>query len=161
MYLPVSLSDLSNVELHVFSDASEKAIAAAAYLKVVDADNNTYLGFILGKSKLAPVKGHTIPRLELCGAVLASEIGNSVLEQLDMKPSVVKYYTDSKVVLGYLYNETKRFYTYVSNHVCKILKRTSADQWNYVPSSKNPADYATRGNTLCEQLTSSEWLQGP
>ncbi|XP_062610035.1 uncharacterized protein LOC134271839 [Saccostrea cucullata] len=161
MYLPVSLSDLSNVELHVFSDASEKAIAAAAYLKVVDADNNTYLGFILGKSKLAPVKGHTIPRLELCGAVLASEIGNSVLEQLDMKPSVVKYYTDSKVVLGYLHNETKRFYTYVSNRVCKILKRTSAEQWNYVPSSKNPADCATRENTSCEQLTSSEWLQGP
>nr|XP_034318941.1 uncharacterized protein LOC105335138 [Crassostrea gigas] len=161
MYLPVSLSCVNNIELHVFCDASETAIAATAYLKITGDDNASHLGFILGKAKLAPMKGHTIPRLELCGAVLASEIGQTVLEQLDVKPNVVKYYTDSKVVLGYIYNQSKRFYTYVTNRVSKILKVSSTDQWNYVPTHKNPADCATRGNFSSEQLQNSEWLQGP
>lgn len=67
-------------------------MAATAYLKITDEDNTSHLEFILGKAKLAPMKGHT--QLELCGAVLASEIGQTVLEQLDVKPNVVKYYTD-------------------------------------------------------------------
>lgn len=79
MYLPVSLSCVNNIELHVLCGASEKPIAATACLKITDDDNASHLGFILGKAKLAPMKGHSIPRLELCGAVLASEIRQTVL----------------------------------------------------------------------------------
>jgi hypothetical protein len=53
-------------------DIKLKAISTMAYLKVIDDSGATSLGFPVGKSKLAPLKGHTIPRLELCGAVLAT-----------------------------------------------------------------------------------------
>jgi hypothetical protein len=55
----------------VYAGASEKAIAAVAYLRTLDKDGNPDLGFVLGKAKVAPTNGHTIPRLELCAAVLA------------------------------------------------------------------------------------------
>jgi hypothetical protein len=58
----------------------------------------------MGKAKPAPQAEHSIPRLELCGAVLATEIGQLVAKQLDILPSKIKYFTDSKVVLGYIRN---------------------------------------------------------
>ena len=65
------LSQTVTKELHVYADASEKAIAAVAYLRTLDKDGNSVLGFVLGKAKVAPTNGHTIPHLELCAAVLA------------------------------------------------------------------------------------------
>ena len=115
----VSLTQRS--EVHIFSDASEKAIAAAAYLKTVS-DSLTSVRFIMGRSKLAPLKGHTIPRLELCGAVLATELAEIISAQLDIPLESMEYYTDSRIVLGYINNRTRRFYTYVSNRVHHILR---------------------------------------
>lgn len=95
LYLDQSFSEKRNKTIHVFCDASESAISAVAY---VESDGN--LGFILGKSKLAPLKGHSIPRLELCGAVLAVEIAKCVSEQLELPIEHFKFYSDSKLVLG-------------------------------------------------------------
>ena len=80
MYVPQSLSVTDDAEIHIYSDASEKAISAVGYLQVEDEDGNIDVGFIMGKSKLAPLKGHTIPRLELCAAVLAVEVGDIISE---------------------------------------------------------------------------------
>lgn len=74
MYTSIPTDEATGTELHVISDASEKPVAAVAYLKMFYADNECELGFVLGKSKLLPKHGHTVPRLELCSAVLATEI---------------------------------------------------------------------------------------
>ncbi|XP_061191716.1 uncharacterized protein LOC133199932 [Saccostrea echinata] len=92
------------------NNASEKAIAAVAYLT---SDKHLSVGFVLGKAKVAPTHGHTIPRLELCAAVLATEIGQTISDNLDIPLDSIQYHTDSKVVLGYISNEKRRFYTYV------------------------------------------------
>lgn len=91
-----SLSKADRPEIHVYSDASEKAIAAVAFVK--EPETGRY-GFILGKAKLAPLLGHTIPRLELCAAVLATEIGDIITQNLDIPMENINYFTDSKVVL--------------------------------------------------------------
>jgi hypothetical protein len=53
-YTPASLSNIAHREVYVYSDASEKAIAVVAYLKSTDNDGNIHVGFLLGKSKVAP-----------------------------------------------------------------------------------------------------------
>ncbi|XP_062592960.1 uncharacterized protein LOC134254474 [Saccostrea cucullata] len=147
-------------DLFVFTDASEKAIAAVAYLRTFDENNRSKLGFVMGKAKVAPKHGHTIPRLELCAAVMGVEIYENILQELDFKLNRVTFFTDSKVVLGYINNETKRFYVYVRNRIDKIRHLTSPDQWNYIPTNLNPADDATR-SIPAASLQTSLWLNGP
>lgn len=58
----------------------------------------------MGKSKLAPHHFHTVLCLELCAAVLAVKLANLLVDELDIEIHTVKFYTDSRVVLGYIYN---------------------------------------------------------
>jgi hypothetical protein len=145
----------------IFSDASEKAITAVSYLRLQDKDGIYSCGFLLGKAKLAPLKGHTIPRLELCAAVLAVELAEIISAQLNIPISSMIFYSDSKVVLGYLSNKTRRFFTYVSNRIERVLNVSSSEQWRYVPTEQNPADFATRYLPVCEEIENSVWIKGP
>ena len=150
--------DQQNCELHVFADASKEAISAVAYIRVIE-NNKSKFGFIMGKSKLATNHGHTIPRLELCAALLATESACFIQRQLKLEPSQTHFYTDSQVVLGYLYNETRRFYVYVSNRVDRILKVSTKHQWHFVSTQFNPADHGTRPLDS-SRLKQTVWLSG-
>lgn len=159
-YTEISPSTAVRRELCIFCDASVKAIAAVAYLKVTDADGNKQIGFVMGKAKLAPRPEHTVPRLELCAAVLAVELADLISAELDLHVDAVTYFSDSKVVLGYIYNETRRFYVYVSNRVLRIRRSSHPDQWRYVSTHQNPADHATR-SVHAGHLKDTNWLSGP
>lgn len=111
-YSTMAPSKALHTELCVFSDASVKAISAVAYFKVTDHNGHIEVGFILGKARLAPQPELTIPRLELCAAVLAVEMAEIIVEEIDLKLDSVKFYTDSKVMLGYIHNQSKRFYVF-------------------------------------------------
>ncbi|XP_071158970.1 uncharacterized protein [Mytilus edulis] len=161
MIVPVSISLTRQVDIHIFSDASEQAISAVAYLEAIDETGSSFIGFLTGKSKLAPIKGHTIPRLELCGAVLATEDGEAICHHMNLSPSVCHYYTDSRVVLGYICNTTRRFFTYVSNRVEKIHTVSEPSQWSYVSTDRNPADLGTRFISCPDMQIISSWINGP
>ncbi|XP_052220381.1 uncharacterized protein LOC127837378 [Dreissena polymorpha] len=141
--------------LHIYSYASEKAISAFCFVMTA-----TETGFVLGKSRLAPANT-TIQRLELCAAVLATEVAEIISEHLDYPMERFIFNSDSRVVLGYLNNQSRRFYTYVANRVQIILKRTNVHQWNYVHTSNNPADLATRCATPAKKLDANMWITGP
>ncbi|RXN38500.1 hypothetical protein ROHU_001053 [Labeo rohita] len=127
-YVPVSMSSASKREVIIFSDASTLAIAAVAYLRVVTVDGQCHVGFIMAKSKLAPYPAHTVPCLELCAAVLAVELAELITEELDLNLTAVKFYTDSKIVLRYIHNTSRRFYVYVANRVAQIRSSTKPEQ---------------------------------
>lgn len=159
-YIRQSLANTTYSELCLFSDASNWAIGAVAYLRVITSDEQCRVGFVLGKAKLAPQPEPTIPRLELCGAVLAVEMAELILDELDHKPDNVKFYCDSKVVLGYIHHDSKRFFVYVHNCVHRIRRTTSPKQWHYVPTEQNPADLATR-SVHASRLGDTMWFTGP
>ncbi|KAJ8364972.1 hypothetical protein SKAU_G00138030 [Synaphobranchus kaupii] len=114
-YSSDTLSKAKRIELCVFSDASNKAIGAVAYLRSLDDEGQINVGFVFGKAKLTPRPELTIPRLELCGAVLAVEMAELIQDEMDLELDAVKFYCDSKVVLGYISNESKRFFIYLSS----------------------------------------------
>ena len=97
----------------------------SSILRVTSVHGNLHLGFLAVKLKLSPQYCHTIPRLESCAAVLSTELAAFVLKQIDVSIQEVNYYTDSRIVLGYIYNETKRFPTYVTNRVQRIRQRNN------------------------------------
>ncbi|XP_053577874.1 uncharacterized protein LOC128667035 [Bombina bombina] len=159
-YVPVSLSSTVRKEVCVFSDASTVVIAAVAYLRVIDSSGQCHVGFIMGKSKLAPRPAHTVPSLELCAAVLSVELAELITEEMDIELYAVKYYTDSKIVLGYIHNTCRRFHVYVSNRIIRIRKSTNPDQWHYINTSQNPADHGTRP-IQAAHLKHTNWFSGP
>lgn len=115
---------------------------------------------MLGKAKVSPLSVHTIPRLELCAAVLAVEIAQVMVEHLLMKLDSINFFSDSRVVLGYINKGTKRFYNYVAHRVAHIRNLSKPSQWFYVRSEANPADIGTRG-TLPRDMQNNCWLSGP
>lgn len=159
-YTKASPSEAKRRELNVFSDASTKAIAAVAYLTVTEENGNSHTGFIMGKAKLSPRPEHSVPRLELCAAVLAVELADLIVSEIDLHIDATTFYTDSKVVLGYICNETRRFYVYVNNRVIRIRRSSHPQQWRYIPTDQNPADCATRSITPA-RLSETTWLTGP
>ncbi|KAK0150328.1 hypothetical protein N1851_008573 [Merluccius polli] len=150
-YSEISPAKGSRRELIVFCDASTKAIGSVAYLKLTDTDGNVHVGFVMGKAKLAPLPEHTVPRLELCAAVLAVELAELISSEIDMELDDTIFYSDSKVVLGYISNDTRRFYVYVSNRVQRIRSYSRPEQWQYVSTDVNPCGHC---NTVCYRCTS-------
>ena len=104
----------------------------------------------------------SIPRLELTAAVLAVQIDQMLQRELTLPNCCVIFWTDSTTVLQMIYNTNKRFSVFVTNRLIKIEEHTTADQWRYVPSKKNPADMAARGiDAESFVFNSNVWLQDP
>lgn len=156
---PVNFGVVKEAQLHTFADASFKGYGACSYLRLINEDGEVHCSFIMGKARVSPIKAVTIPRLELTAAVLSVRLSSLLQKELeyDLKQT---FWTDSKVVLGYLNNDKKRFHVYVANRVQQIKNKTSSDQWRYVNTQDNPADLASRGLTA-EDLAQSVWLKAP
>ncbi|XP_067660612.1 uncharacterized protein [Haliotis asinina] len=155
---PAVFGNVVSTQLHVFSDASTIGYGCVAYLRLCDDKDNIHTAFLMGKSRLAPVKTVSIPRLELTAATVAVHIGQL---QLDTKPDSVTYYTDSTTVLHYINSEQKRFPIFVANRVKVIRDFSKPDQWKYIDSKTNPADIASRGVTPSKLIECHDWLKGP
>ena len=158
---PKQFGNVVRTELHHFSDASFTGIGACSYIRLINEANNVHCSLVMGKARVIPCKGNiTIPRLELQGAGVATQLSQMLKRELDMHIDEEYFWTDSMIVLGYLSNEAKRFHVYVANRVSEIRQKTDVSQWHYVPSADNPADIASRGMD-CSQLQTSMWLEGP
>ena len=149
------------MEIHGFSDASEAAYAAVVYLRITDETEIAQTSLVMSKTKVAPIKRLTIPRLELCGAYLLARLMHYVKEILRIPLSNVYAWTDSTIVLSWLDGSPKRFKTYVGNRISTILDLLPSDKWRHVSSSENPADCASRGIYPFELLQHSLWWNGP
>ena len=144
-FKPDNFDRVIRTELHHFSDASTEGNGQCSYLRLVNEDDCIHCAFVMGKSRVAPLKSVTIPRLELTAAVCCVRISEQIHRELDYPVDQDFFWTDSKVVLGYINNESRRFHIFVSNRVQEIQDNTSATQWKHVESQDNPADEASRG----------------
>ena len=154
---PVSFE---NVQLHFFADASERAYGVVAYLRV-DYIGKVLCNFLIGKSRLAPIKSTSIPRLELEAATLAAKLNKMMLSELNKPKWKTFLWTDSMTVLYMINNSSKRFPTFVANRLAKINELSEPSQWRYVNSSLNPADDASRGIETSKLKQNSLWINGP
>ena len=158
---PTGFAKSWSCELHHFCDASMSGYGCVTYLRVTGGDGETHCSFVLAKSKLAPMKQLTIPRLELSGAVLAVKIDGMLKQELTLQPSISTFWTDSMIVLGYIRNRKKRFKTFVANRVARIHEGSVPEQWHHVDTKRNPADHVSRGLDAEELLRCKEWSKGP
>ena len=146
--------------LHHFADASERCYAAVSYLRLVS-ENNVKCQLLMSKSRLAPIKPTTIPRLELAAAVEAVKLDKLLRTELSIPLEESVFWSDSMIVLWYIHHQEKRFQVFVANRVGFITENSYPYQWRHVPSEENPADEASRGLTAEELVNSHRWISGP
>jgi hypothetical protein len=115
----------------------------------------------MGKARVAPKKPITIPRLELTAATVSVKVSTLLNSELEMDGIVNFYWTDSKIVLGYINNDVRRFKIFVANRVQFIREATQPEDWRYVDTKNNPADDASRGLDASHASNDHRWFQGP
>ena len=160
-FKPQEFSDVKRCELHHFSDASNQGYGAVSYLRQINAVGKVHCSLIMAKSRLAPLKAMTIPRMELSAAVLATRLDRMIKQEVTLSIDQSTFWTDSTCVLRYIENKDKRFQTFVANRIAAILDQSTATQWRHVDTIQNPADEASRGMTVEALLNNERWIQGP
>ncbi|GFX39749.1 integrase catalytic domain-containing protein [Trichonephila clavipes] len=150
-----------SIELHAFSDASEKAYGSSIYLKSISALGEVKVCLVTSKSRVSPLKQISIPRLELCGAVLAAKLMKKVKEALNLQITAVHFWSDWTIVISWIHRESRELKTFVANRVSKIHQLSFRDQWHHIASEQNPADVLSRGLLPEELRDDSLWWHGP
>ncbi|XP_047038037.1 uncharacterized protein LOC124643200 [Helicoverpa zea] len=161
--IPRWLHIVANVkqELHGFSDASKMAYAAVIYLRVIDDEGKINISLVTSKTKVAPIRQVSIPRLELCGAVLLAKLMAEVGDVMGIQKCDWHAWTDSEVVLAWLNSHPSRWKTFVANRASDILNIVDTYHWSHVSSKENPADCASRGVCPSELKSTAIWWNGP
>ncbi|KAL4720497.1 hypothetical protein ACJJTC_015439, partial [Scirpophaga incertulas] len=154
--------ETDTVQLHGFSDSSQKAYACVVYSKVIKS-GQTEIKLLAGKSRLVPCnKEISLPRLELSGALLLSKLMKKIKDSLSPKLDIQIFgWIDSTAVLGWLQGNPDRWKPFVANRVRQITEVMPPECWQYIKSSENPADCASRGLTASRLIQHPLWWQGP
>lgn len=150
----------SSVEIHGFADASQKAYAAAVYLKSTNG-TDTQINLIFSKTKVAPLKTVSLPRLELMAAVMLAKMMDHLRSNLTIHNASYHYWSDSQIALAWICDDPHKRAVFVSHRVTEIQSTSNASQWRYVNTSENPADLGTRGILPSHLVHSKLWWNGP
>ncbi|XP_062716167.1 uncharacterized protein LOC134291852 [Aedes albopictus] len=155
-----TITNPTNIQLHLFSDASEKAFGVCAYLRTEDAEGRIKVALLSSRSRVAPLKAQSIPRLELCGALLASELYSKIKASIRFTGECF-FWVDSTTVLRWLHAPPLTWATFVANRVSKVQASTENCYWRHVPGEQNPADQISRGIWPEEIVDNQLWWEGP
>lgn len=154
-------SEPSYIELHIFTDASQTAYGSCAYIRTVsDKTRSASVRLLCSKGKVAPLKPVSIPRLELCGALLGAQLYSKISESMHCEFKSIVFWTDSTIVLGWLRMAPNLLKTFVQNRVAEIHELTKDLPWRHVSGKENPADLVSRGCPLPELASSELWWKG-
>ncbi|MEM7299092.1 MAG: reverse transcriptase domain-containing protein, partial [Bacteroidota bacterium] len=150
------------IELHGFSDSSNDLYCGVVYLRfVIGSQVKTF--FLASKSRVAPIKSMSIPRLELLGCLLLSRLIEEISNALEtrLKVSRVICWTDSEVALWWINGKSKSWKPWVENRADRVRKVVPKEGWRHIAGVENPADIPTRMDDSFKETLSEKWFDGP
>ena len=148
-----------------FGDASQSAYAACIYLRFHGKDNEIHTVLVAAKTRVAPVKKETTPRLELLAALCLSRLTVKTIKALMKLISInrVICLTDAEIVMNWIQNDGKKYGKYEMNRRDKIRKKVPVEHWYHVPGKLNAADLPSRGcfpRQMQQPEVQRQWLHG-
>ncbi|XP_039311166.1 uncharacterized protein LOC120359023 [Solenopsis invicta] len=154
-------SNRQDSQIHGFCDASQYAFGACVYFRTDLGDGNLRCELVCSKSRVAPLKAISLPRLELSAALLLARLMNKLKIAADLTNIKVYLWSDSTITLNWIASESRRYSVFVANCIGEIQRLTSDMSWRHVPSGQNPADLLSRGLNPHELIQATTWWNGP
>ncbi|XP_018577930.1 uncharacterized protein LOC108916207, partial [Anoplophora glabripennis] len=155
------VKNVKDIELHGFADASSQAYGACVFLRSKNAEGGVQVILLCAKSKVASIKKITIPKLELCAALLLARIVEKVIASMNLKYQKVVLWPDSIIVLAWLKTSPNVLKVFVANRISEIQTLTKEYEWRHISTYDNPADIVSRGLHPSEILNCGLWCKGP
>lgn len=131
-----------------------------AYFRI-QAESSIEVAFVCARTRVAPLKTSTIPRLELEAALIGSRVANRIVAEHEIKPNRIVMWSDSRTVLAWIRAEDRRFPHHVTRRVGEIIDNTNQSSWRWVPTQQNVADDATRITGTINYEPTGRWYGGP
>ena len=150
----------SEATLMTLVDGSRSASCALVYIcwKLVTGEKWCIL--VAGKTRVAPIKRISIPRMELNGALAGVRLAEKVQEHLGIEIKQRFFFTDSSAVLGMLKGNLSTYQEFVSTRTSEIKSKTdTVTEWKWIPSEYNLADLGTRDTVVPEDLCEASAYQ--
>lgn len=147
--------------LVIYADASNIAYSTCAYVRFELKDGTFSAQLLAAKSRIAPIRQITVPRLELCAAVLAARLRKAIERETSFTFRRVLHLTDSMIVRSQIQNESHGFGAFVGTRIAEIQTHTDTSEWWWVATDGNAADYATRPHQPPCLGSDSVWQRGP
>lgn len=159
----ITRDDAVSYQIHGFCDASEAGYAGAVYLRSSNQNHHHTVALISAKSRVAPTKRRSLPRLELCGASMLADLMHHII---NIYSSVIKIdsihaWSDSMIVLAWIKSNSTSFKAFVGNRISNIQRKIPEATWKHVPGKQNPADCASRGKNPEDLINHDLWWTGP
>ena len=136
---------MRSFQIHGFADASCEGYGCCIYARIVYDNRRVSSNLLCSKSRVAPLKQITLPRLELCGCLLLVRLLQKVIRALNIHAHEIHLYSDSMVALQWIQGESSRWKTFVANRVAEIQQGSNNADWHHVKSQYNTADILSRG----------------
>jgi len=149
------------VTFNGFCDASNSGYGACFYVRSRNEQGNKIIRLVSAKSRVAPLKTITIPRLELCGALLLAQLYHETFSAMGINPSKVIFWCDSTIVLHWIKTPPHQLKMYVANRVTEIRDLSDPNSWRHVGSENNSADAISRGQLPGDFMRNRIWREGP
>ena len=158
-YFAISLAKDAGIELHAFGDASpnafESSVCQSSRCQVKTA-------LLMAKSRVAPVKKITLPKLELLAAIVNSRLLHFIVDSLNnLKISRVLCWTDSSITLYWIQRPNALWKPFIANRVSEITSTWEPSLWRHCPGETNPGNATTRGQNILKLVDNNLWWNGP
>ena len=149
------------IELHGFCDASKNVYCAVIYFRIFMKTGGIRCSYLCSKSKVAPIKPTSIPRLELLGCKLLSKLVKDVRTAVSGRIEIARTccWSDSKVALYWIKGKEKVWKPWVESRVEKVRNAIPDCEWNHVRGELNPADIPT--GSIKDKFDEDVWRNGP
>jgi len=133
---------ISQVEVHGFCDASQRAFGACIYLRAKLDLNDHHSRLLYSKSRVAPLKTVSLPRLKLLARLI-----NKIRESLELSQCPTSLWSDSTIALNWITSPSRLWSVFVANRVGEIQRLTEVERWRHIAFPDNPTD-TSRGINL-------------
>lgn len=153
-------SEIDSLQLHIFMDASEHAYGCVAYFRAV-VNGQVKTALVTSRSKVAPLKRQSIPRLELMAAVLGSRLLLTVQSHHSLQINKYFLWTDSQTALSWIRSDQLKYKQFVAFRIGEIREHTNISDWRWIPTKSNIADVLTKWGQGPPLESNSEWFNGP